>query len=250
MPYYDIFWENIIKLGLYIFPIIEPYVIFVYKYIDSWYLKTPIIIEPITSSEWVNICSLVLISKKYQLIDTNIIQKDNDNNNNNNDIKKEYYSFYKTFYSNYNYSEEEEEEKKEEEEGHRVVTKEHLFIAKLKNNKYICKVCFTNHVKYMFDDIGQVEESDISLLYVEYSHPKMRTPICLPFSNHMIQPYNELFTPAFILRQLQTQTEYYYFDLNYTLIILDSNLKRTVLKSNQYILWQPNPDNYTIIQRR
>jgi hypothetical protein len=162
----------------------------------------------------VNICSLVLISKKYQLVNTNIIQKEN-NNNNNIDIEKEYYSFYKTFYSNYNYSEDISDDS--------VVTKEHLFIAKLKNNKYICKVCFSNHVKYIFDDLGQKkEESDTSLLYVEYSHPKMRTLISLPFSNHMIQPYNELFTPAFILRQLQTQTEYYYFDMDYTLTILDT----------------------------
>ena len=240
--YYDIFWENIIKLGLYIFPLIEPYIIYVFKHIELWSIK-PIIIEPNTS-EWVNICSLVLISKKYQLVNTNIIHNEDETN----DIKKEYYSFYKSFYSNYNYSEDDNENENDNDTS--AVTKEHLFIAKLKNNKYICKVCFTNHIKYMFDELDiENEEMDTSLLYVEYSHPKMVTPVSLPFSNHMIQPYNELFTPAFVLRQLQTQTEYYYFDLEYRITILDSNLNRVVLKSNQYLLWQPNPDNYAIIQR-
>jgi hypothetical protein len=173
----------------------------------------------------------------------------------NNDVKKEYYSFYKSFYSNYDYL--------EKSECLDAVTKEHLFIAKLKNNKYICKVCFSKHVKYMFDykdNLAQDQEPEkkeddedidtsLLLLYIEYSHPKMKTPINLPFTNNMLHPYNELFTPAFVLRQLQTQTEYYFFDMDYTLLILDSNLNRIYLKSNQYLLWQPNPDSYTLIQR-
>jgi hypothetical protein len=248
MQYYtNIFWENIIKMSLYIFPFIEPYIIYGYKYIESWYVKPPIIIEP-TTSEWINICSLVIIGQKYQLVNTNIIQN---NHSAENDVKKEYYSFYKSFYSNYDYS-------RDDTNDNESVTKEHLFIAKLKNNKYICKVCFPKHVKYMFDYLEEsetdekkdtMEESETSLVYVEYSHPKMTTQISVPFSNNMLQPYNELFTPAFILRQLQTQMEYYYFDMDYELIILDSNLNRICLNSKQYILWQPNPDNYTIIQR-
>ena len=244
------FWENTIKLGWYIFPYIEPYFMYVYKKIESWYLNyfavKPVIIEP-TSSEWINICSLITIANKYQLVNTNIIQ------NENNDVKKEYYSFYKSFYSNYDYL--------EKTESLEAVTKEHLFIAKLENNKYICKVCFPKHVKYMFDyqdnrdqepekkDDDEDIDTSVLLLYIEYSHPKMKNPINLPFTNNMLQPYNELFTPTFVLRQLQTQTEYYYFDMDYTLIILDSNLNRIYLKSNQYLLWQPNPDSYTLIQR-
>ena len=240
----ELFWENIIKLGLYVFPYIEPYIIYVYKHVEFWYTKKPIIIEP-TTSEWINICSLVIIAKKYQLVNTNIIQTEN--------VKKEYYSFYKSFYSNYEYLENENENENLEKEDI-TITKEHLFIARLKNNKYICKVCFSKHVKYMFDYQEEDEEEeeadlDTSLLYVEYSHPKMTTSISLPFSKHIIQPFNELFTPAFVFRQLQTQTEYYYFDMDYSLTILDSNLNRVLLNSTQYILWQPNPDNYTIIQR-
>ena len=63
----QLFWENIIKLSVYIFPFIEPYIINVYKTIESFYITffavNPIIIEP-TASEWINICSLVIIENK------------------------------------------------------------------------------------------------------------------------------------------------------------------------------------------
>lgn len=246
-------WENIMKFSWYIFPVIKPYIICVSKIMESWHLHffavKPMIIEP-TTSEWINICSLVIITKKYQLVNTNL----SSSNLSSSSSKKEYYSFYKTFYSNYDYL-----ENKETEENN-AVTKEHLFIAKMKNNKYICKVCFPKHVKNTFsegteegteeDEKIEKGEMDTTLLYVEYSHPKMNMPIGLPFTNNMLRLYNELFTPAFVLRQLQTQTsESYYFDMDYTLTILDSNLKRIHLNSSQYIFCQPNPDNYLVIQR-
>jgi hypothetical protein len=212
---------------------------------ESWHLHffavKPMIIEP-TTSEWINICSLVIITKKYQLVNTNL----SSSNLSSSSSKKEYYSFYKTFYSNYDYL-----ENKETEENN-AVTKEHLFIAKMKNNKYICKVCFPKHVKKEKEEKEEKgeEEMDTTLLYVEYSHPKMIMSIGLPFTNNMLRIYNELFTPAFVLRQLQTQTsESYFFDMDYTLTILDSNLKRIHLNSSQYIFCQPNPDNYLVIQR-
>jgi hypothetical protein len=242
-----ILWDYIqnqsIIIGCYLFPYINPYFIYIYKNVNYWYFCffpiKPVIIEP-TTSEWINICSLINCnsnsnsnsnskSKNYQLVNTDILSKSN--------VKNEYYSFYKLFYSNYDYNSENEP------------TKEHLFIGKLKDNTYICKVCFPNHVKYMFDLNESTTETDFdfSLLYVEYSHWKMSNPIQLPFNNYMLQPYNELFTPTFVLRQLQTQTEYYYFDMDYTLSILDSNLVNIKLNSTQYLLLQVN--SYEIIQR-
>ena len=124
-------WENIMKFSWYIFPVIKPYIICVSKIMESWHLYffavKPMIIEP-TTSEWINICSLVIITKKYQLVNTNISSLDISSSEDSSS-KKEYYSFYKTFYSNYDYL---------ETEGNNAVTKEHLFIAKMKNNTYIC----------------------------------------------------------------------------------------------------------------
>lgn len=230
---WDYIQNQSIVIGCYLFPYIHPYFIYIYKNVNYWYFwffpKNPTIIEP-TTSEWINICSLINCdtnSKNYQLVNTDILSKNN--------IKNEYYSFYKSFYLNYDYNSENEP------------TKEHLFIGKLKDNTYICKVCFPKHVKYMFDSTDSSTETDFSLLYVEYSHWKMSNPIQLPFNNYMLQPYNELFTPTFVLRQLQTQTEYYYFDMDYILSILDSNLVNINLNSTQYLLLQPN--SYEIIQR-
>ena len=113
-------WENIMKFSWYIFPVIKPYIIFVSKIMESWHLYffavKPMIIEP-TTSEWINICSLVIITKKYQLVNTNISSLDISSSEDSSS-KKEYYSFYKTFYSNYDYL---------ETEGNNAVTKEHLF---------------------------------------------------------------------------------------------------------------------------
>ena len=230
---WNIITNNVLVIGCYLFPILNPYYIYLYKTIQYWYSylfpRTPIIKES-TSSEWINICSLIYSNSDYQLVNTDIISKTN--------VKTEYYEFYKSFYSNYDYE-------------HDKTIKEHLFIAKLTDNIFICKVCFPKHIKYMFDssdsNTTKQNESELSLLYIEYSHPKMTTAISLPFNNYMLQPYNELFTPAFVLRQLQTQTEFYYFDMDYTLSILDSNLVTIKLNSKNYILLQPN--TYEIIQR-
>lgn len=225
-----------ISIGYYLFPIMHPYFFFFYKQFYDWHFflfpKKPIIIEP-TSSEWIHISSLIYCNSTYQLVITDIISEKKD-------IITEYYSFYKSFYSNYDYNTTKENN----------ITKEHLFIAKLKDNSYICRVCFPNHVKFRFDSNTNTNTHvnlALTLLYIEYSHPKMQTPIPLPFHNDMWQVYNELFTPTFILRQLQTQTEYYYFDMDYTLTILDSNLVTIHLKNTQYLLLQPNA--YEIIQR-
>lgn len=215
-----------------------------------WYLKnvekyimvkTPIIKEPL-SLEWIDICSLLYVGDKYKLVNTNII--------NNKNVEDEYLAFYKSFYSNYNYSDDSSD----------FVTKEHVFIAKKKDNQYICKVCFPGHVKCIASDElniessnleveeTDVEENKVSFLYIEYVHSKMMdTPIPLPFPNGLLQPLNELFTPAFILRQLQTQTNYYYFDMDYKITILDNNLNTFDLKSHQYILLHKN--TYEIIHR-
>ena len=76
----------------------------------------------------------------------------------------------------------------------------------------------------------------------------MTKPIILPFPNGMLQPFNELFTPAFVLRQLQTQTLYYYYDMDYELTILDQELRTVKLNSKQYILLHKNA--YEIIGRK
>ena len=192
--------------------------IWYYKYIAKFFYLKPKLIE-CELPEWIDITSLIYLNNTYQLVNTNIT--------NTNNVEKEYYSFYKNFYSNYIYSD------KVYTDG--IITKEHVFISK-SENKYLCRVCFPGHIKTICMDEKEDEKKEISFLYIEYFHPtKMEQSISLPFPNEMLQPLNELFTPAFVLRQLQTQTEYYYFDMDYILTILDQDLQTFKLKSNQYI---------------
>jgi hypothetical protein len=231
--------ENIYAL----IPFIQKYLISIYLDLNVWYYKNiakyfyfkPKLIEP-EDTKWIDISSLIYLNNRdYELVHTNIHKDKN--------VEQEYYSFYKTFYSNYIYSEEEEEDK--------GFTKEHVFVAKYDENKYLCRVCFPGHVKIIPEDtdISTNNDTEISFLYVEYFHPtKMSQPIILPFPNGMVQPFNELFTPAFVLRQLQTQTQYYYYDMDYKLTILDQDLRTVQLNSNQYIFLHKY--NYDIIERK
>ena len=223
---------------------LQNYLISFYLNINVWYYKNiakyfnfqyfnfkPKLIEP-EDNTWIDICSLIYINRDYELVHTNILKNKN--------IEQEYYSFYKTFYSNYIYSEECKEEGQS-------VTKEHLFVTKYEDDQYLCRVCFPGHVKIM--DVDTDGSTEISFLYIEYFHPKkMAQPIILPFPNGMLQPFNELFTPAFVLRQLQTQTQYYYYDMDYELTILDQDLRTVKLYSNQYIFL--HKCNYEIIERK
>ena len=238
-------WYDIIDtINKYLFNIYFNVNIWYYQNIAKYvYFIKPKLIEP-ELPEWIEISSLIHLLHNnynyntYELVNTNITTTKN--------IESEYYSFYKTFYSNYVYC-----ENKDTTSQNQNITKEHVFISKNKDNKYLCKVCFPKHVKtiYIDNDLKKEEKNqEMSFLYIEYFHPtKMYKPIQLPFPNEMLQPLNELFTPAFVLRQLQTQTNYYYFDMNYILTIIDQDLCTFELTSNQYIFIHKY--NYEIIDR-
>lgn len=241
-------WYDIIDtINKYLFDIYFNVHIWYYQHIAKYvYFIKPKLIEP-KLSEWIEISSLIhLIHNNYnyntyELVNTNITTTTTKN------IEAEYYSFYKTFYSNYVYSDHNDTNYYQNQNN---ITKEHVFISKNKDNHYLCRVCFPKHVKTIYIDnnesLNKIEE--MSFLYIEYFHPtKMYKPIPLPFPNEMLQPLNELFTPAFVLRQLQTQTNYYYFDMDYILTILDQDLRTFELKSNQYIFIHKY--NYEIIDR-
>ena len=63
----------------------------------------------------------------------------------------------------------------------------------------------------------------------------MKKVIPITIDNKFLVTGNELFSPCFILRCLNYQSEPYIFDTNYKLNILDSNIKEVVLNSDQYI---------------
>ena len=224
-----------------IYVVVQKYLISIFLDLNVWYCKNiakyfyfkPKFIEH-EDAKWIDISSLIYLNNcNYELVHTNIHKDKN--------VEQEYYSFYKTFYSNYIYSEEEKDSCS--------ITKEHVFITKYEDKKYLCRVCFPGHIKIIPEDDDNANNAEIFFLYIEYFHPtKMSQPIILPFPNGMLQPFNELFTPAFVLRQLQTQTQYYYYDMDYELTILDQDLRIVKLNSNQYMFLHKY--NYDIIERK
>ena len=79
---------------------------------------------------------------------------------------------------------------------------------------------------------------------VQYTHETMSEKhISLDIPENMYMVNNELFSPSFVLRCLQYQRENYYFDMNYTLHLIDNHINMFTLKSNQYIQLEENTYN-------
>ena len=63
----------------------------------------------------------------------------------------------------------------------------------------------------------------------------MKNTIPITIDSKYLVTGNELFSPCFIFKCLNYQSEPYVFDTNYKINILDSNIKNIVLTSDQYI---------------
>ena len=120
--------------------------------------------------------------------------------------------------------------------------REHLFVSK-KNDTYFIRTFFPGYKPSGIIDIIQ-PRSNIEFIFMEYTHPKMTYTIELQIPNSMWIIGNELFTPAFILRLLQQQSTYYYFDLDYKINIMDHEIKNTIISYQSYIVLGKN--NYSI----
>ena len=187
-----------------------------------------------TDKRWVNICSLVKFDSHsdYMNCDTYLTIK--------NDIPEFLFQTYQQSFI----------------EGIDNITRvkdnhiylEKLFIAKISENQYIYRTCFIGHSRMnTYEEFARKDEkSDAVFIYVEYKHPKMARPIEFKFPNEKIFFVgNEIFTPAFVLNQLEHQYEKYVFDLDYSINILDHNMETIELKSTDYILL--NKEDYKIV---
>lgn len=116
--------------------------------------------------------------------------------------------------------------------------REHLFISKT-NNQYFVRTFFPGYKSCGIIDIIQ-PQSNVEFIYIEYTHPKQTHTIELQLPKGMWIIGNELFTPAFILRLLQQQSTYFYFDLDYKINIIDHEIKNTTLSYQSYIVLDKN----------
>lgn len=210
------------------------YIFSVYVDVYMWISKQDIIValfaanaklvEP-ESKEWISNCSLYY-TKEYNIC---ITYEDTPF-----DLMKEYNLFYSKK-NKYN---------KLLSRTNNFEIKEHLFYAKIQDS-YISRTYFTGYnPSFHFSSICIENKSDVEFTYVEYTHPKIRHTIELIIPENIWIVGNELFTPAFVLRMLEHQTEKYYFDLNYKIHIVDHNIKDILLPSDKFILIEK--DTYSI----
>ena len=72
-------------------------------------------------------------------------------------------------------------------------------------------------------------------LSVEYTHPHKKTGIVIDIPDKMYCNTSCLLTPVFIQRYLAHQDKLYFFDMNYVVKIMDTNINSFTIQSNQYI---------------
>jgi hypothetical protein len=84
------------------------------------------------------------------------------------------------------------------------------------------------------------EASNIEFIIVEYKHPNMKKSIELKLPKGFYFVNNELFSPAFVQRQLQLTNLYYVFDMNYQILLIDHEVITQQLSFNEYIILEKN----------
>ena len=87
--------------------------------------------------------------------------------------------------------------------------------------------------------------SKVKFLNVEYTHPNMNKTISLNIGQEYFIEGNEILSSAFVKRLLEYQGISYFFDLNYTLKILDNKINFFELGSGEYIIIEK--DKYKIM---
>lgn len=80
-----------------------------------------------------------------------------------------------------------------------------------------------------------IKPSNVRFLSVEYSNPYMKGKIYITMNKHVYLEGNELFSPTFILRYLEYQSNPFDFNMEYILHIMDNNINQFSLKRNQFI---------------
>ena len=83
-------------------------------------------------------------------------------------------------------------------------------------------------------------KSNVIFLGVEYCVESKNIVVPLKLQKGMYIQENELFSPAFVRRMLEYQSEYFEFEMDYILNIIDGEVHNFALNNNQYIVLREN----------
>jgi hypothetical protein len=81
-----------------------------------------------------------------------------------------------------------------------------------------------------------IQKSAAKFISIEYKHPEMEKSIEMIIDKSWFYTGNVLFTPTFVLRALKYQSQQFFFDMNYTICIMDKDINMVEFGSNKYIL--------------
>lgn len=119
-----------------------------------------------------------------------------------------------------------------------------LVILKM-GDKTVSYVFYSNKTKYK-TIIEPMTASPVKFIAVKYSHPLMAYTIYLELDSDIYYEGNELFSPVFVRRLLEYQTEHFIFDKHYKLTLVDNSINTLQLSSYQYIILEKGL--YTIMK--
>lgn len=118
-----------------------------------------------------------------------------------------------------------------------------IMVTMQHNNKYIHYNFYKGKYNYTTIKFPNTR-SVVKFITVKYIHPMMINPIYLELNNIYFKN-NRILSPCFVKRLLEYQPIHYFFDMDYTLEIIDNNIKTINLKSTQYI--ELNENTYRIV---
>jgi hypothetical protein len=85
-----------------------------------------------------------------------------------------------------------------------------------------------------------IQKSAAKFLSIEYKHPEMEKSVEIYMDKSWFYSGNVLFTSTFVLRALKYQSQSFFFDMNYTICIMDKDINMIEFGSNKYILLTEN----------
>lgn len=119
------------------------------------------------------------------------------------------------------------------------------FLDNVNDHNLICLLSKYNNSFYVRNSFNNQSEhfdkSNIDILSITYSHPKMETKIDMLVSKDMLYCNNELFNAAFIYHCLKYKNNQpFVFDKQYSVEIMDSNCDVLTIKYGQYLHIEKN----------
>ena len=114
-----------------------------------------------------------------------------------------------------------------------------LWIVKYDDTCYYSRVLTLDKIATMPIDMIDQKPSSVRFLSIIYTHPKMDFEVPLELPNSVFFEGNQLLCATYVMRMLEytwgRSDIKYVFDKNYTLKIMDRNVKYVELSSNDYI---------------